>query len=559
MNRLNDEQIGKILVEQSYLEEEVVSVMLQRAKTRSVPLMNVLVGEELISKDLVGQAIAEYYKVPYADLNSVIPDESQVRLLPEAIAKEFDLIVFTDENGLLTFATDDPKNPKLLPALEAFVTSNKKFENVEKIQIAYSLQEDIEALFGSYEVPLQQKLEKIFATDDVSVKDLIDEILSSGYESRATDIHLEPTAFSVLVRYRIDGVLHEMADLTKDLYEKVVNRIKVLSRLRIDEHLTIQDGSFSHEWNKKRFDLRVAFVPTLYGEKLAMRVLAQYVGGLGLDQVGLSPKHQQLLMDAVKKPFGMIIVSGPTGSGKTTTLYAALSKVVTPSVNVMTIEDPVEYRIKGATQVQVNLETGISFATGLRSLVRQDPDVILVGEIRDKDSAEIAVNAALTGHLLLSTFHANNASTVMPRLVDMGVEPFLLSSTIELIISQRLVRKLCDSCKVSETVTIEALHKEYPTVSSYFGKKATKFTMYKAKGCKVCNFRGYKGRTALFEMISVSKELRDLYLKHPSADEVQALAIKQGMTTLFDDGIEKVKSGMTTISEVLRVAQINEK
>jgi type IV pilus assembly protein PilB len=558
MNRLNDEQIGKILVDQSYLEEEVIAVMLQRARSKSIPLSSVLLGEELVTKDLIGQAIAEYYKVPYADLNSNVPDETQVRLIPEKIAKEYNLILFSNENGVLTFTTDDPKNQKLIPVLEELVTSNAQFDNVDKIQVAYSLQEDIETLYGFYEVPLQEKLQEVLQSSDVSIVNLIDEILSSAYDSRATDVHLEPTMFSVLVRFRIDGVLHEMVDVTKDIYEKIINRIKVLAKLRIDEHLSIQDGSFSHEWNNHRFDLRVSFVPTLYGEKLAIRVLAQYVGGLGLEQIGLSDKHQAQLVVATQKPFGMIIASGPTGSGKTTTLYAALSKVINPGINVMSIEDPVEYRIKGATQVQVNKETGISFTTGLRSLVRQDPDVILVGEIRDKDSAEIAVNAALTGHLLLSTFHANNASTVMPRLVDMGVEPFLLSSTIELIIAQRLVRRLCDKCKTSESVPIAEIEKDFPRVSKFFGKKTGKVTIYQAKGCKTCNYRGYKGRVALFEMISVTKKLRDLFLQHPSADEIYKIARSDGMVNMFEDGIEKVKNGVTSISEVLRVTQLLE-
>ena len=300
MNKLNDEQLSKILVQQSYLEEEVATVMLQRAKTRGLSLTTVLISEELLTKDLLGQAIAEYYRVPYADLNSLLPDESQVRAIPEKIAREYNLVIFSNTNGLLTFATDDPKNPKLIRELEDLAATTKAFENVEKIRVAYSLTEDIEALFTSYEVPLQQKLQVILSQPEVQIKQLIDEILSSAYESRATDIHLEPAAFAVVIRFRIDGMLHEMADITSDTYEKVVNRIKVLARLRLDEHQSIQDGSFSHDWHKKQYDLRVSFVPSLYGEKLALRILSQVVGGLGLDQIGLSETHQKLLADAAK-------------------------------------------------------------------------------------------------------------------------------------------------------------------------------------------------------------------------------------------------------------------
>lgn len=557
MNRINDEQLGQILVEQSYLEEEVVAVMLSRARSRSLPLMTVLLTEELISKPLIGQAIAEHYGVSYCDVVSNAPDEAQIRLVPQDVARMYNLVLYSNSNGTVTFATDDPKNPKLIDVVTQLVTTTDALQNTEKIDVAYSLTDDIESLFSHYQVPLQDKLQQMLTSPDVPVRELIDQVFSSAYESRATDIHMEPSSLATVIRFRIDGVLHEMADITNDLYEKVVNRIKVLARLRIDEHMSIQDGSFSHEWNKKRYDLRVSFVPTLYGEKVALRILARYVGGLSLDQVGLSEVHQKLLTNAAKKPFGMIIVSGPTGAGKTTTLYSVLTKLVTSAVNVMTIEDPVEYRIRGATQVQVNLETGISFASGLRSLVRQDPDIILVGEIRDPESADIAVNAALTGHLLLSTFHANDASTVLPRLVKMGIEPFLLSSTVELIVSQRLVRCLCKSCRMSISVTHDDIEKEYGDIARYFPKKE-KVTLYQAKGCKVCNFMGYKGRVALFEMISMTKELRELVAEHPAADDVRKLARKQGMISLFEDGIDKVKAGMTTISEVLRVAQLTD-
>lgn len=556
MNRLNDEQIAKILVDNSYLEPELVTVMISRARTRSIPFINVLLSEQFLTKDLLGQALAEYYKVPYADLNSVIPSKEQVLLIPEVLAREYNLVVFKFDKKSLIFTTDDPKNPRLIQAIEQLATSVKDFAEVQNIEVSYSLTDDIENLFAVYEKPLPEKLTKLLESHDVPVKELVEAILENAFETKATDIHFEPNNLTVQVRFRIDGMLHEVADLTKEVYEKVINRIKVLARLRIDEHFSIQDGAFAFESGKKKFDLRVSFVPTLYGEKMALRALSQYVGGLGLEQVGLSPEHQELLMAAAKKPFGMIIVSGPTGSGKTTTLYSVLSKVISPGVNIMTIEDPVEYRVKGITQVQVNKETGITFTAGLRSLVRQDPDVILVGEIRDKDSAEIAVNAALTGHLLLSTFHANDSATVIPRMADMGVEPFLLSSTLELIIAQRLVRKLCENCRVSVTKSAKSIQKEYGDVSKYFGSGST--TMYEAKGCEQCGFRGFKGRTAIFELLPMTKELKEKMLTLPSADEIRKMSKKMGMKSMFEDGVDKVRKGITTIGEVLRVAQMTD-
>ncbi|MFZ2881813.1 MAG: GspE/PulE family protein, partial [Candidatus Moraniibacteriota bacterium] len=350
----------------------------------------------------------------------------------------------------------------------------------------------------------------------------------------ASDIHFEPQVDIVVIRFRVDGVLQEVGRIPKTYYDNMLNRIKVQANLRTDEHASAQDGAIHYENAENTADIRVSMVPILDGEKVVMRILSKYVRGFNLSSLGLSAENERILNEAVKKPFGMILVVGPTGSGKTTTLYSLIRMLNRTEVNIATIEDPVEYKIQGINQIQVNKETNLTFSQGLRSIVRQDPDIILVGEIRDDETVEISVNAALTGHLLFSTFHANDAETAIPRLLDMKIEPFLLASTIELIIAQRLVRRICENCRYS-----------------YLEKKQT---FYKGKGCDVCNNTGYKGRIAIFEFIQVTQEMQDLVLKHPSSNEIWKLAKKQGSKTLFEDGMEKVKNGTTTLEELRRVA-----
>jgi len=297
--------------------------------------------------------------------------------------------------------------------------------------------------------------------------------------------------------------------------------------------------------------MRVSVVPTVEGEKIVIRLLAQYIRGLNLFDLGLSKQNQELMESAARKPFGMILVTGPTGSGKTTTLYSLLKIINKPEVNITTIEDPVEYKVAEANQIQVNKRTNLSFAQGLRAIVRQDPDIILVGEIRDNETAEIAINAALTGHLLLSTFHANNAATAIPRLLDMGVEPFLLASTLEVIVAQRLVRRLCESCRYSYQEKISNIEKLIPNAKEYF--KEQTITLYKGKGCSACGGLGYKGRVGVFEIIKITPEIENLILKNPSNSKIWELAEKQGVRSLFHDGIKKVKNGVTSLEELLRV------
>ena len=406
-----------------------------------------------------------------------------------------------------------------------------------------------------YQKPLETRFSKIIESKGRVAPELLEEIFEDALVYNASDIHFEPRPTDVLVRFRVDSVLHEAGRIPKEYYENILNRIKVQSGLRIDEHFAAQDGSLRYEEKDGTVvDMRTSIVPTIEGEKVVLRVLAAYVQGFSLGDLGLTPAHQELLEQAAGKPFGMILVTGPTGSGKTTTLYALLKLINSPDVNITTIEDPVEYKVLGVNQIQVNPQTNLTFAKGLRSIVRQDPDIILVGEIRDEETAEIAVNAALTGHLLYSTFHANDAATAIPRLLDMGIEPFLLASTLEVVVAQRLVRKICEHCKHSVIKSSSDFNTpQLKSTLSYFEGKS--ITFYEGKKCETCGHTGYKGRTAIFEFIQITPEMQNLILHSPSTKEIWQLARKEGSRTLFEDGTEKVKAGVTTLEELLRVAE----
>ena len=429
--------------------------------------------------------------VIYADLNSNKPSAVQVQKIPEIIAKKFRIVFFAEEKNKVMITTDNPQQ-KDLPAELARIFPK------QKIIITYSLSEDIDTIFIQYQKPLETRFSKIIEGGGRIAPELLEEIFDDALTYHASDIHFEPRQEDALVRFRVDGVLHEAGRIPKEHYENILNRIKVQSSLRIDEHFAAQDGSLRYEKNGTVVDLRTSIIPTVEGEKVVLRLLASYVQGFSLGDLGLSSLHQSLLEVAAQKPFGMILVVGPTGSGKTTTLYALLKIVNNPDVNITTIEDPVEYKMRNINQIQVNPQTNLTFVKGLRSIVRQDPDIILVGEIRDEETAQIAVNAALTGHLLYSTLHANDAATSIPRLLDMGVEPFLLASTLDVVIAQRLVRKICDNCRHSVTRSTASFKTpQLASVASYFPKKP--FTLYEGKKCEECGHTGYKGRTAIFE------------------------------------------------------------
>ncbi len=544
--QFDDASIKEILLAGNYITEDDVKKAEEFAKTHRTSLVDFLLAEGLVNKDMLGQAIAESLKVPYADLNSNQPPKEQVLLIPENIAKKLRVVAFSVKKTGVVVATDNPARGDV----------KKELENVfpdKKISLSFSLSEDIDAAFSQYQRTLETRFSKIIESGVRIAPEILDVVFADAVDLHASDIHFEPGADEVLLRFRVDGVLRDAGHLPKEYYENILNRIKVQSGIRLDEHRAAQDGAMQFKKDAVAVDLRTSVVPTVEGEKVVLRVLSSYVQGFNLSELGFSSSNQTLVEDAAGKPFGMILVAGPTGSGKTTTLYGLLKILNQSDVNITTIEDPVEYKMRGVNQIQVNLATNLTFAKGLRSIVRQDPDIILVGEIRDEETAEIAVNAALTGHLLLSTFHANDAATAIPRLLDMGVEPFLLASTFELAIAQRLVRKICDHCRHSVSQTKEEIAKERENIKPFFADK--KYTLYQGKGCDACGHSGYHGRTAIFEIIRITPEMEELILRNPSTQEIWRLARHQGARTLFEDGVEKVKNGVTTLEELLRVAE----
>ena len=385
-----------------------------------------------------------------------------------------------------------------------------------------------------------------------SVIRIVECLVSCAYRARASDIHLDPEEGTLKVRFRVDGALRDIETIPAQLRDEVISRLKILSGLRTDEHQTPQDGRFRVDAQGTPIDVRVSIVPTYYGENAVMRLLAEQADDYSLEALGFTKENQEKLSRAIQKSHGMILMTGPTGSGKTTTLYTLIKMLNTKERSIITIEDPVEYSVGGINQIQVNTRTGLTFAQGLRSILRQDPNIIMVGEVRDAETAGLAVNAALTGHLVLSTLHTNDAPTALPRLLDMKVEPFLISSTVNLVVSQRLVRRICQHCKAEISVSPAALKSLSEVVSA--SVLAVAPTFYAGQGCEHCGGTGYHGRVGIHEVIELDGPTREAVLRKCSSGELRAIAIERGMTPMLVDGFEKAKLGLTTIEEVLRTA-----
>ncbi len=554
------QHLSQILLATGQLDKATLEKLVAESQTSGKSVELLAVEKKLLTDEELGQAIAKTYSLSFIKLKDVHIPEEVFRLIPERIARDEKMIAFALDDQGIHIAMSFPMQTETLQML------TKK--TGLPVQIFVATDKDIDSTFAIYKKDLQKIVDGLIKEDTLGVVDgvddppvakIVDALVEYAYEEKASDIHMEPEEDQSVVRLRIDGVLHEVLTVSTYLHDRMVTRIKVLSSLRTDEHLSAQDGKMKMEFDEQRIDVRVSIIPIVEGEKIVMRLLASSSQQFSLADLGMNEKDLEKVTRAYAKSFGMILSTGPTGSGKTTSIYSMLKVLNTREKNLTSIEDPVEYHIAGANQVQVNSKTNLTFANGLRSLLRQDPNIIFVGEIRDGETAGIAVNAALTGHLVFSTLHTNDAATAIPRMIDMKVEPFLVASTVNLIIAQRLVRKVCDTCRISQTVTIAELAKNLPEdiIAKHYKPvgKDREVRLYKGKGCKVCHMSGYVGRLGVYEVLEISKSIRALINERAGSDLIVQKAIEEGMTTMLDDGLQKVAKGLTTIEEVLRVTK----
>ena len=580
---MTDADLKTLLLDQNYLSAEDVKRAEEQAKTNDIGLKQSLFDLGLLTEDLYEAALAEQSQLPFYSIEKDPPKAEIVTLLPEDIARTYEAATVAHDGNTVTVATSDPTRPLLeeairlnfgqqvafFPENEAQRKSSRKsasrfsFTRVKeeerktfdgKIIFVFAPRRAVESLFTHYRKPLATRFQQIIDAQHRVAPEILEEIFQDAINLKSSDIHFEPQEKTVVVRFRIDGVLHETGRIPKEYYEGVVNRVKIAANLHIDEHLAAQDGAIRYDTGKgNNMDVRVSIVPIVDGEKIVMRLLSEYVRTLTLQDLGFSVRNREVLEHASYKPFGMILTTGPTGSGKSTTLYALMKLRNHSDVNISTIEDPVEYKVPGINHIQVNMATDLTFSKGLRALMRQDPNIILVGEIRDGETASIAVNAALTGHLMFSTLHSNDAATAIPRLLEMGVEPFLLASTLEVIIAQRLVRRICPRCRHSYLIARKDVDNLFKGAERYFPGKDS-VILYRGKGCEACGGIGYQGRVGVHELIDVTPEIEALIVARKSSADIVNCARDQGMQTLFEDAIEKAKAGVTTLEEVIRVS-----
>jgi type IV pilus assembly protein PilB len=572
--------------EQFLLEKGFVSRdALVKARSESVSahrnLFDYLVTEKYLSEEDLTRARGLFFNLPYIDLKTIKIPKIILESIPKESISTYKLVPFEIKTGVVKVALTDPSNLAALEALE-FLSQKNKYK-VEIYITSYSsflsVVRKSESLSKEVTSELQKVVEKEKETkqkivrkdeerseeqrivEEAPISRIVDVIIHHAIEGRASDIHIEPSEDDLRIRYRIDGVLHSSLILPKTVHTAIVSRIKILSNLKIDEQRLPQDGRFHINLDGLPFDFRVSTFPTVIGEKVVLRILDKSRGAPTLEELGLSGRRLSTVTESLKKPHGMFLMTGPTGSGKSTTLYSILSILNKPGTNIVTLEDPVEYFIDGVNQAQIRPEIGLTFASGLRSILRQDPNIIMVGEIRDKETAELAVNSALTGHLVFSTLHTNSAVGAIPRLIDMGIEPFLLTASLNLLAAQRLVRKVCSKCRTQEKPTAEIekyIHDQLAKVPEEELKdinlKAIK--VWKGRGCPVCGNTGYQGRIGIYETLEINKPIQQLITDRVPAIKIQEYAVeKEGMLLMRQDGVFKALKGLTTVEEVIRVTK----
>ena len=561
---MESQLLGQLLIMKGLINMESLERALSEQEKNKGFLGEILIKLGLISTEQLYSALAEQLGVEFVRLKEVEIDPAIINEIPAKFACHYELMPIKIEGNTITFAMSSPMDIhtiddiKLLLKKDIITVLASRADVLEAIKKYYGVgAETIEKMAPEAEqeklisVQYQETQDLIESAEDASIIKFVNQILLEAYRDRATDVHIEPYEDELMVRYRIDGVLHEtkVPPTIKNFQSAIISRIKIMANLNIAERRLPQDGRIRIKIGNEKVDLRVSIMPTPFGESIMIRILSTNIL-FGLENLGLLKPDLKILEKMIKKPHGIIFVTGPTGSGKTTTLYAALNKINDRDKKIITIEDPIEYQLKGIMQMQVQPKIGFSFANALRSMLRHDPDVMMVGEVRDYETAEITIRVALTGHLVFSTIHTNDAAGGVTRLIDMGVEPFLVASAVECFIAQRLVRVICDKCKKAFKPDKEIL-KELGV--SHLD--LSKVKLYEGKGCESCRHTGYKGRTAIYEILEMGEPIREFVLKRSSSDQIKKKALSLGMRTLRQDGWEKIKMGITTPSEVLRVTQ----
>lgn len=565
-------KLGKFLLEENLVTQEQLDKALKDQEVHGGRLGTNLMKLGYITEKQLISILSKQYNVPGVDLSTMDIEDGILKLIPSNIATKYELIPLSRIGKTLTVAMVNPDDIFALEdikfstgfevqpvvtteisirnALEKFYEGQDLLQRVEKEMEA--VEEEVEVVeAGDKEADEDEMSDLAAEIGSGPIVKLVNTIITKGVEAGASDIHIEPYDKELRVRFRIDGILREVMKPPKKMHKAVVSRIKIMAKMKIAEKRLPQDGRIKVRIKRKPIDFRVASMPTIYGEKMALRILDRSAISFNLEDLGFEKEQLDKFLQAIRMPFGIVLVTGPTGCGKTTTLYAALEKINSLEVNITTAEDPVEYSLVGINQVQMREMVGLTFASALRSYLRQDPNIIMVGEIRDKETAEISIRASLTGHLVLSTVHTNTAAATITRLVNMGVEPFLLASTLDLVLSERLLRKICLNCMEKVQISNDYLKRVGLNPDEFDG-----VTFHKGAGCPICNGSGYKGRIGIFEVMTLTPGVRELILERVSTDRIHVEAVKEGMRTLRDVAVEKLKKGSTTIEEVLKETTI---
>ncbi len=592
--RISDATMKKLLERNNLADAAKIEALQTESARSDRPLQDIAIEQELVNEQSLTRLYADYAEIPYIELSAKDIPKDVLTRIPERIARQYNAIIFKiEKTGTVHLAMDDPDDVQAVNFLQKEVGTNTQIYIASHTNILDCLEayrgdvgqelDDVIDIQRETDETTEQKVDEADIAEDSPIAQTVNLLLEYAIRSSASDIHIEPREEHVQIRYRIDGVLKEVNRLPRNVLNALVSRIKILSNLKIDERRVPQDGRFKIKVGGKQYAFRVSTLPITDGEKVVMRILDESNHALTLKDLGYWGHSLDIINEAITEPNGMILVTGPTGSGKSTSLFSILTLLNTPDVNISTIEDPVEYKIPGVNQTQTNAKAGMTFASGLRALLRQDPNIIMVGEIRDGETANLGVQAALTGHLVFSTLHTNNAATCLPRLLDMGIEPFLIASTVKAVVGQRLVRRLCMKCRVNYPPTkeeidaiihlfnlregqtfehiydleTEAMKQEVGGQTPRGADKKTIVSLWKAKpeGCTECNHTGFKGRIGIYEVLGISIPVQKLITANATSNQIQDLAITEGMATMQTDGLVKALRGNTTIEEVLRVTK----